>query len=104
MKSITAIFSGSATVVSMARSLRVVAVAIALSPYGLAAQASMGFATLPATTLDGPVSMFYPSSTPAQTVTRGSFKLELAEEGSVAARNGRLIVISHGSGGSPWAH
>jgi predicted dienelactone hydrolase len=79
-------------------------ITIALSLLGMAAQASVGLTTLPATALDGPVTVFYPSSTPAQTIKRGPFELELAEHGSPVLGNGRLVVISHGSGGSPWVH
>jgi predicted dienelactone hydrolase len=78
--------------------------AVAWSLFAVAAQASVGLTSLPATALDGPVTVYYPSSTPAQTITRGPFKLELAEEGSPEKGNGRLVVISHGSGGSPWVH
>lgn len=78
--------------------------AVALSLFAAATQASVGLTTLPSTALDGPVTVYYPSSAPAQIITRGPFKLELAEEGSPEKGNGRLIVISHGSGGSPWVH
>ena len=78
--------------------------AVALSLFAATAQASVGLTTLLATAPDGPVTVYYPSHTPAQTITRGPFKLELAEEGSQEMGNGRLVVISHGSGGSPWVH
>ena len=35
---------------------------------------------------------------------RGQFTLQLAPQGAVLAGNGRLVVISHGSGGGPWVH
>jgi predicted dienelactone hydrolase len=59
---------------------------------------------LPGVAGDGPVTVFYPSSSSAKAVERGPFKLALAEQGEPARGNGRLIVISHGSGGSPWVH
>jgi predicted dienelactone hydrolase len=83
---------------------RHIAAAIVLSIFTLSALASVGLTTLPATALDGPVTVYYPSSAHAQIITRGPFKLALAEQGSPVAGNGRLIVISHGSGGSPWVH
>lgn len=32
------------------------------------------------------------------------FALQLAWQGTPVAGNGRLVVVSHGSGGSPWVH
>lgn len=74
---------------------------------GLAADAratAVGMTQLAPAGADGPVTLFYPSTTPASTVQRGPFKLMLAEGGVPARGNGRLVVISHGSGGSPWVH
>lgn len=53
---------------------------------------------------EGPVTVYYPSSSEAQKVTRGPFTFQLALQGAPMRGNGRLIVISHGSGGSPWVH
>ena len=64
----------------------------------------MGLSEIPATEADGPVTLYYPTQTPAQAVTRGPFTLTLAEGAPPVRGNGRLIVISHGSGGGPWAH
>jgi predicted dienelactone hydrolase len=69
-----------------------------------AAQASMGFVELRGVGDDGPITVFYPSSSPAVGVRRGQFMLDLAVEGKPAAGNTRLVVVSHGSGGSPWPH
>lgn len=66
------------------------------------AQAGMGLAQLPGLVDDGPVTLFYPSSAPEDTLQRGPFVLSLAPDGSHQPGNGRLIVISHGSGGAPW--
>lgn len=66
------------------------------------AQASVGLTELPPTAGDGPVTVFYPSSTDATTVKRGPFTLIVARQGVAVRGNGRLIVLSHGSGGSPW--
>ncbi|MGH2359896.1 MAG: alpha/beta hydrolase family protein, partial [bacterium] len=53
---------------------------------------------------DGPVTVYYPSSSDAQTLKRGPFTFHMAWQGVPARGNGRLVVISHGSGGSPWVH
>lgn len=70
------------------------------------AQASVGLGEIAATPDDGPVTLYYPSSSEAQIVKRGrhGFMLNLAVDGTPVRGNGRLVVISHGSGGSPWAH
>lgn len=68
------------------------------------AQASMGLAELPAAAGDGPVTVFYPSGDPPQPTRRGRFTLDLAAQGAPVRGNGRLVVVSHGSGGAPWVH
>ena len=68
------------------------------------AHAGMGLSQIPATADDGPVTLYYPSSDEEQGVQRGRLTLKLAPEGAPAKGNGRLVVISHGSGGSPWVH
>ena len=35
---------------------------------------------------------------------RGPFTIQAADNATPARGNGRLIVVSHGSGGSPWVH
>src|SRR5438477_7061820 len=52
----------------------------------------------------GPVTLFYPSSSEAQPLKRGPFTLNFASQGAPLRGNGRLIVVSPGSGGSPWVH
>lgn len=66
------------------------------------ARAGMGLAVLRATAIDGPVTVFYPSSSKSEKIERGEFRLSAAIDGAPVLGNGRLIVISHGSGGSPW--
>jgi len=66
--------------------------------------ASVGLAEIPATADDGPVTVFYPTDAAAQPVRRGPFTLVLAVQGAPAPGNGRLVVLSHGSGGNPWVH
>ena len=69
-----------------------------------AAQAAAGLAELPSREGDGPVTVFYPSAAQAQAIKRGPFTLQLAQDGAPERGNGRLVMVSHGSGGSPWVH
>lgn len=68
------------------------------------AHAAMGLAEIPGTSGDGPVTVFYPSNDEARPTRRGPFTLNVAVQGAPARGNGRLIVVSHGSGGAPWVH
>lgn len=70
----------------------------------LPAAAGTGLATIPPTGDDGPVTVFYPTAAADTTVHRGPFTLALAPDAPPRPGNGRLVVISHGSGGSPWVH
>jgi predicted dienelactone hydrolase len=64
---------------------------------------SMGFTQLKQP--DGGVTtVFYPSNEVEARVKKGPFELSWANNASASKGNGRLIVISHGSGGSPWVH
>ena len=67
------------------------------------ARASMGLSTLPGPAEDQRTTVFYPSDSPPANVQRGVFRFEAAVKGSPIPGNRRLIVISHGSGGSPWS-
>lgn len=69
----------------------------------LAAHAAIGLDELPGSEGDGPVTVFYPSSSPAQPVQRARLTLSVAPQGVPERGNGRLIVLSHGSGGDPWS-
>jgi predicted dienelactone hydrolase len=64
--------------------------------------ASTGYTVLAATQQDGPVTVLYPSDSAPSALDRGEFHFSLARDGATVAGNGRLVVISHGSGGSPW--
>jgi predicted dienelactone hydrolase len=75
-----------------------------LALFALASQASVGVTEIEGKDGDGPVTVFYPASSDAATIRRGSFTLQLAADGIPVQGNGRLVVISHGSGGSPWPH
>ncbi len=81
-----------------------VLIAAAFAVLSSLAQASMGLDTIAATDTDGPVTLYYPSSSPAAPTQRGPFTLMVAEQGVPVRGNGRLLVISHGSGGAPWVH
>jgi len=64
---------------------------------------SMGFMQLPQP--DGAATtVFYPSSGTELPVRQGPFSFSWVPDGAPLKGNGRLVVISHGSGGSPWVH
>ncbi len=87
------------------RALLALAIAC-VAPWSEAQATEVGLMEIPGTTADdGPVTLFYPSSSPVgQGVQRMGQTLPLAWQGTPQRGNGRLIVISHGSGGSPWVH
>jgi predicted dienelactone hydrolase len=65
--------------------------------------ANLGFAQL--TQSDGGnTAVFYPTTASESVVKQGPFEFSWAKDASAASGNKRLIVISHGSGGSPWVH
>lgn len=68
------------------------------------AQAATGLAVVAGREGDGPVTVFYPSNGTVAQVKRGPFSLQVAWQGAPVRGNGRLIVVSHGSGGSPWTY
>jgi predicted dienelactone hydrolase len=75
---------------------------IAISLLTLTSHASVGLDTLQLPGSLHPVTVFYPSNSATASLQRGPFTLELAWQGQVVQDNGRLVVFSHGSGGSPW--
>lgn len=77
---------------------------VALGLVSALARSATGLTELPGVEGDGPVTVFYPSSGEAKPLKRGPFTLLLAWQGAPDRGNGRLIVASHGSGGSPWVH
>jgi predicted dienelactone hydrolase len=85
---------------------RIAIAALGLLASGLAGATSMGVASLPADAAGDAVTLFYPTVEPARPVRRGSFELLLAPDALPALElaNGRLIAISHGSGGGPWVN
>ena len=68
------------------------------------AHAAMGLGQIPTTDSDGPITLYYPSQATEQPLARGRVSITAAENGTPVRGNGRLVVISHGSGGSPWVH
>ena len=68
------------------------------------AQAAVGALELPARGEDLPVTVFYPTAAAAAPVQRGPFRLTLAWDAPPARGNGRLVVMSHGSGGNAWPY
>ncbi|MDP1742578.1 dienelactone hydrolase [Polaromonas sp.] len=83
--------------------LRITATGLCLALAGLA-QAGMGFTELAGQSDDGPVTVYYPTTGEGQRVQMGPFSLQLDREGPPVRGNGRLVIISHGSGGSPWTY
>lgn len=69
-----------------------------------AAHAGLGVMQLPGLQGDGTVTVFYPTTAPERSSPRGPFVLGLAPDAPPARGNGRLVVVSHGSGGGPWVH
>jgi predicted dienelactone hydrolase len=76
-----------------------------LLPLFLCANAqAAGVAELPGLSGDEEITVFYPSDAKPARITRGPFTSELAQNGVPRRGNGRLVVISHGSGGSAWTY
>src|SRR5690349_3164878 len=79
-------------------------IAATLTLLSFAAQAAVGLTEIAGAEGDGPITLYYPSSSEAKPVAIGPFTLNVAAQGTPVRGNGRLIVISHGSGGSPSVH
>lgn len=75
-----------------------------LTALAASAHAGVGMVELPANAVSGPVTVFYPTQAVPATVQRGSFQLDVAIDAPPTANGSSLIVISHGSPGSPWVH
>jgi len=52
----------------------------------------------------GQVTVFYPAAGREEPIRRGPFQISVILDGAPIQGNAHLIVISHGSGGSPWVH
>ena len=73
---------------------------LALTALGLltaAAHAGTGLLSIDSTP---PITLAYPTSAPDAAMVRGSYTLQSAPDAPAAAGNGRLVLLSHGSGGS----
>jgi len=73
----------------------------------LATLAAPAFAGTGLTTIEPigpnhPVTVYHPTAAADQMLSVGPFTLALARDAAPARGNGRLIVISHGSGGGPY--
>ncbi len=68
------------------------------------ARAGLGLTELPPRGEDGPVTIYYPTDAADRpwSLGGGRLTLQVARDAPPAAGNGRLVMISHGSGGSPW--
>ena len=78
--------------------------AAALSTAVASAHAGVAMAELPANAVSGPVTVFYRTQAVPAPVRRGDFQLDVAVDAAPTANSPRLVVISHGSPGSPWVH
>ena len=104
-----AVGAGGAQLRALVGALRVallgaLAVVLVGTLVGGAAQAAVGLDEIPASPGHGLITLYYPSADGPQAVQRGRLTLTLAPQGTPQRGNGRLVVISHGSGGSPWVH
>ncbi|HSV36340.1 MAG TPA: dienelactone hydrolase [Ramlibacter sp.] len=68
------------------------------------AQAGVGLAEVNGVQGDGPVTVYYPTAVPDSAQRIGPFTLQLTRDAPAVRGNGRLVVMSHGSGGAPWSH
>ncbi|MCE4553185.1 alpha/beta hydrolase family protein [Roseateles cellulosilyticus] len=76
----------------------------ALALAAAAHAAPVGTLTLPADEDGGAVTLFYPTAAAGQPETRGDLAWQIAPGAAPLPGNGRLVAISHGSGGGPWVH
>ena len=89
---------------AVAVSVTAAAVAVAGGLGSGPAQAAVGLGEIAASPAHGLITLYYPSADAPQPVQRGPLTLTVAPQGLPQRGNGRLVVISHGSGGSPWVH
>jgi len=81
---------------------RVIA-ALVLQATCMASNAAVGLVEWPSSSeATGPVTVFFPTNAPEQDVRRDDFLMQLAVDAAPIKGNGALVVISHGSTGSPW--
>jgi len=88
----------------MPRSRTSLLLAAWLAASAVSAHAAVGMQELPRNETSGPVTVFYPTESAPHNEQRGVFRLEVAVGADPSPGNARLVVISHGSPGSPWVH
>lgn len=88
----------------VSKALRPALLALTCSLGAGLAQAEVGLSTIDGVDGDDPVTLYYPTHAATAPIQRGPFTLQLAEAAPPKRGNGRLVVISHGSGGGPWVH
>lgn len=81
-----------------------IAVSAVLLGSASVSRANVGLSEIAATAEDGPITVYYPAEAAAKPLKRGVVTLSVAAQAVPRRGNGRLIVISHGTGGSPWVH
>ncbi len=69
-----------------------------------AAHANLGVTELGPGSQHGVVTVFYPTSAAEQPMPLKVGTLMVAQDAAPMPGNGRLVLLSHGSGGSPWVH
>jgi predicted dienelactone hydrolase len=69
-----------------------------------AALGAMGVTELAANDQHGVVTIFYPTAAAEQPMPLKIGLLSVAQDAAPMPGNGRLVLLSHGSGGSPWVH
>ena len=68
------------------------------------ARAAMGMTQIAASEELGPVTVYYPSSSPSRPSGPTPWQLDVAADGVPMRGNGRLVLISHGTGASTWPY
>lgn len=91
------------TLVAKVRAPIAAALLTLCAAHGGAQPLNLGSAQLPQAD-GGSTILFYPTSASETAITAGPFQLSWASDAQPQRGNGRLVVISHGSGGSPWVH
>lgn len=75
-----------------------------LLAFSSAAHAGMGMVERAGESGRVPLTVFYPTAQAEQPVKRGPFEFALAVNAQPDSGQHPVVVISHGSGGSPWVH
>ena len=72
--------------------------------FSSASQAGMGMLEQAGGSGRVPLTVFYPTAQAEQPVNRGPFEFSIAVNAAPESGRHPVVVISHGSGGSPWVH